>query len=91
MPISIPFLIVCVLLILFFVSSIRILKENQRAAIMRLGKFVGVCGPGIIFLIPVVDKIKVVDLNKWIPQWQGLSETELVESVKAAALSHDAS
>ncbi len=89
MPITVPFLIICVLMILFFVSSIRILKEHQRAAIIRLGKFIGVCGPGMIFLIPVVDKIKVVDLNKWIPEWQQLSETELVERVKAAALSHD--
>jgi regulator of protease activity HflC (stomatin/prohibitin superfamily) len=83
----VPFFVICGLMILFFVSSIRILKEYQRAAILRLGQFTGVCGPGIIFLIPVVDKVKVVDLNKWIPEWQALSDTELAERVKEVALS----
>ncbi len=55
---------------------------------MRLGQFLAVCGPGIIFLIPIVDKVKVVDLNKWIPEWQELSKSELDERVKAVALSH---
>jgi regulator of protease activity HflC (stomatin/prohibitin superfamily) len=85
---TIPFLVICGLLILFFVSSIRIIKEYERAAILRLGQFIAVCGPGIIFLIPILDKVKVVDLNKWVPQWQELSKTELDETVKAVALSH---
>jgi regulator of protease activity HflC (stomatin/prohibitin superfamily) len=86
MPIE--FLVICVLLILFFVSSIRIIKESQRAAILRLGQFVADCGPGIIFLIPILDKVKVVDLDKWVPEWQVLSKTELDERVKAVAISH---
>ncbi len=88
MPIPIPFIIILVLMIVFFVSSIRILKESQRAAIFRLGRFVGVGGPGIVFLIPIVEKSKVVDLNKWIPEWWELSKTELDERVKAVALSY---
>lgn len=84
----IPFLIICAFMILFFVSSIRVLRENQRAAIFRLGHFVGVCGPGIIFLIPIVDRAKIVDLNRWIPEWQDLSETVLVERIKTVALSN---
>ncbi len=88
MPIPIPFIIILVLMIVFFVSSIRILKESQRAAIFRLGQFVGVGGPGIVFLIPIVEKVKVVDLNKWVPEWQALSKTELDEKVKAVALSY---
>jgi regulator of protease activity HflC (stomatin/prohibitin superfamily) len=87
-PIPIPFIIILVLMILFFVSSIRILKESQRAAIFRLGQLVGVGGPGIVYLIPIVEKAKVVDLNKWVPEWRELSKTELEERVKAAALSH---
>jgi len=89
MPIPIPFIIIVVLMILFFVSSIRIIRESQRAAIFRLGQFVGVGGPGIVFLIPIVDKVKMVDLNKSVPEWQQLSENELYERVKAVALLHD--
>ena len=89
MPIPIPFIIILVLMIVFFVSSIRILKESQRAAIFRLGQFVGVGGPGIVYLIPMVEKAKVVDLNKWVPEWRELSKAELEERVKAVALLHD--
>ena len=70
-------------------SSIRIIKESQRAAVFRLGRFVGVGGPGIIVLIPIIDKAKLVDLSKWVPKWQQLSKIELDERVKAAALSHE--
>jgi regulator of protease activity HflC (stomatin/prohibitin superfamily) len=86
MPIPIPFIIILVLMIVFFVSSIRILKESQRAAVFRLGRFVGVGGPGIVFLIPIVERVKVVDLNKRVPEWRQLSANELDERVKAAAL-----
>lgn len=88
MPIPIPFVIILVLMIVFFVSSIRILKESQRAAVFRLGQFVGVGGPGIVYLIPMVEKAKVVDLNKWVPEWRELSKTELDERVKTVAISH---
>lgn len=44
-------------------SSIRILQEYQRAVIFRLGRAVGVKGPGLIFLIPLIDKMRRVDLR----------------------------
>jgi hypothetical protein len=36
----------------------------------------------------MVDKAEIIDLNKWIPEWQGLSEQELIERAKSVALSH---
>ncbi len=60
----IPFLVILILLIIFVVSSIRILKEHQRAAVFRLGRFIGVSGPGIIVLMPIIDNAKVIDLNQ---------------------------
>ncbi len=84
----IPFIVILVLMMLLFVSSIRVLKESQRAAIFRLGQFVGVSGPGIVFPLPIIEKVKVVDLNKSVPGWQELSKTELDERVKAVALSY---
>ncbi len=88
MPIEL--LVICVVAILFVVSSIRVLKESQRAVIFRLGQLVGVGGPGLVFLVPVVDKVKIVDLNQWVPEWQALSKTELDERVKAVVFSHQA-
>ena len=38
-------------------QMIRILREYERGVIFRLGKLVGAKGPGLIFLIPVVDRM----------------------------------
>lgn len=47
-----------------FSTAIRIVPEYARAVIFRLGRYVGVYGPGIIFVIPVIDKAVVVDLRE---------------------------
>src|SRR5437667_10813703 len=44
-------------------QSIRILREYERGIIFRLGKLQGAKGPGLIFLIPVVDRIVRMDLR----------------------------
>ncbi|HIH69841.1 slipin family protein [Methermicoccus shengliensis] len=50
-----------VLLILY--TSLRIIREYERAVIFRLGKFAGIKGPGIFFIIPLVDQVVKVDLR----------------------------
>ncbi len=52
-----------VLLILFLASAIRILNEYERGVIFRLGRLIATKGPGLIILIPVVDKMVRVDLR----------------------------
>ncbi|RME38070.1 MAG: slipin family protein [Deltaproteobacteria bacterium] len=44
-------------------SAIRILFEYERGVVFRLGRFVGVKGPGLRFIIPVVDKLVKVSLR----------------------------
>lgn len=44
-------------------SSIRILREYERAVIFTLGRFTGVKGPGLIFIFPLVQTIARVDLR----------------------------
>ncbi|MGA2177571.1 MAG: slipin family protein [Verrucomicrobiota bacterium] len=44
-------------------QAIRILREYERGVIFRLGKLLGAKGPGLIFLIPVVDRIVKIDLR----------------------------
>ena len=46
-----------VFIILLLATAIRILKEYERGVIFRLGRLVGSKGPGIIFLIPLIDKM----------------------------------
>lgn len=49
--------------VLFFSQAIRILKEYERGVIFRLGRFSGVKGPGLIILIPFIDKMEKVSLR----------------------------
>jgi regulator of protease activity HflC (stomatin/prohibitin superfamily) len=44
-------------------QMIRILREYERGVIFRLGKLLGTKGPGLIFLIPVVDRMVKLDLR----------------------------
>ena len=56
----IPFAVI--LLILIF-NTIKILNEYERAVVFRLGRFTGVRGPGLIILIPGLEKMTRVDLR----------------------------
>lgn len=51
------------IVIIILASMIRILKEYERGVIFRLGRFVSVKGPGLIFLIPMIDKMTKVSLR----------------------------
>jgi regulator of protease activity HflC (stomatin/prohibitin superfamily) len=61
MLINILFIIILAIIILS--QAIRILKEYERGVIFRLGRFSGVKGPGLILLIPVIDKMEKVSLR----------------------------
>ena len=58
-------LMVPVLLIALLIlsSAIKILREYERAVVFRLGRLVGVKGPGLVLLIPIVDKMMKVSLR----------------------------
>jgi len=58
------FWILAVVLIAFFLfSAIKILREYERGVIFRLGRVIKVKGPGLIILIPIIDKMVKVSLR----------------------------
>jgi regulator of protease activity HflC (stomatin/prohibitin superfamily) len=57
------FFVLVVFGVIIIANAIRILREYERGVIFRLGRLVGVKGPGIIFLIPLVDKMVKVSLR----------------------------
>lgn len=64
MPPSLALPITIGIIILFILANaIRILKEYERGVIFRLGRLVGTKGPGLILLIPIVDKMVKVSLR----------------------------
>jgi regulator of protease activity HflC (stomatin/prohibitin superfamily) len=58
-------IIITILVVGLFIctSAIKVLREYERGVIFRLGKLQGAKGPGIIFLIPMVDKMVRMDLR----------------------------
>lgn len=54
---------IVVLVVLFLSAAIRILNEYERGVIFRLGRVINAKGPGLIILIPVVDKMVRVSLR----------------------------
>ena len=54
---------IIVLAIIIFPQAIRVLREYERGVIFRLGKLLGSKGPGVIFLIPIVDRMVRMDLR----------------------------
>lgn len=52
-----------IVLFFFLVSALKVLKEYQRGVIFRLGKVIGLKGPGLIIVWPMIDQIRKVDLR----------------------------
>ena len=47
----------------FFITALRIVPEYQRLVVFRLGRFVKVAGPGLVYLFPFIDAAARVDLR----------------------------
>lgn len=60
---SMPVIFIIALVVMFLFSAIKILNEYERAVIFRLGRIRDVKGPGLIIIIPVIDKIVKVDMR----------------------------
>ena len=56
-------LLLLVLLVILLANAIRILREYERAVVFRLGRLIGEKGPGVILLIPLVDRMVRVSLR----------------------------
>ena len=54
---------IVVIVILLLISAIRILNEYERGVIFRLGRLIGSKGPGLVLLIPIVDRLQKISLR----------------------------
>jgi regulator of protease activity HflC (stomatin/prohibitin superfamily) len=83
---------IVVLLIIFLAlvlaSGVRILREYERGVIFRLGRLIAQKGPGLIFLIPIVDRMVRVDLRTvtlTVPPQEVISKDNVTVRVNAVA------
>lgn len=59
----VPYFAILIIAVLFLYSAIKILNEYERGVIFRLGRMIASKGPGLILLIPMIDKMVRVDLR----------------------------
>jgi regulator of protease activity HflC (stomatin/prohibitin superfamily) len=57
------YIAVLFVLLIILANAIRVLREYERAVVFRLGRLVGAKGPGIVILIPIVDRMVKVSLR----------------------------
>src|SRR4030065_488323 len=60
---SAVFVVVIIFAVIILANAIRILREYERGVVFRLGRLIAVKGPGLILLIPLVDKLVKVSLR----------------------------
>jgi regulator of protease activity HflC (stomatin/prohibitin superfamily) len=56
-------LVVVVLGVILLAASVRVLREYERAVIFRVGRLIDAKGPGLIFLIPIIDRMVRIDMR----------------------------
>ncbi|MGF1554067.1 MAG: slipin family protein [Paracoccaceae bacterium] len=64
MPVNLGIIVIAVLLVgLFLVSGFKILREYERGVLFTLGRYTKIAGPGLIFVVPVIQSLVRVDLR----------------------------
>ncbi|MDH5401223.1 MAG: slipin family protein [Candidatus Heimdallarchaeota archaeon] len=75
------------IILIIFISGIRLVKEYERVVIFRLGRFNGVKGPGLFWIIPYLDKSIKVDLRTQVidvPRQEAITKDNVPAVVNAA-------
>lgn len=57
------YLVIAVVVIILLSAALKVVQEYERGAVFRLGRFVGLRGPGLVFLIPFIERMMKVDLR----------------------------
>ena len=77
---------VALVVLMVLSSAIKIMQEYERAGIFRLGRFVGLRGPGLVIIIPFVERARKVDLRVVtmdVPQQECITLDNVTVSVDA--------
>jgi regulator of protease activity HflC (stomatin/prohibitin superfamily) len=79
---------VLVLLLLLLLAAIKVAREYERAVVFRLGRLLGVKGPGLFVLIPIIDRMMMVDLRTItlnVPPQEVITRDNVTVTVNAVA------
>jgi regulator of protease activity HflC (stomatin/prohibitin superfamily) len=85
---SVGVVVVVLFLIVILISAVKIVQEYERGVIFRLGRLQGAKGPGLFFIIPLVDRMVKVDLRVVtleIPAQEAITRDNVTLRVNAVA------
>lgn len=80
--------VIIVVLVYLLFSAVKIVQEYERGVIFRLGRLVGAKGPGLFFIIPIIDRMVKVDLRTVtldIPSQEAITKDNVTVRVNAVA------
>src|SRR3989449_9151825 len=55
--------VVGIIILIILASSIKVIREYERVVVFRLGRLIGAKGPGVIIILPVIDRFRKIDLR----------------------------
>lgn len=86
---SLPILIILLFVFLGIVrAAVKIVQEYERGVIFRLGRVIGAKGPGLFFIIPIVDRMEIVDLRVItldVPSQEAITKDNVTVRINAVA------
>jgi regulator of protease activity HflC (stomatin/prohibitin superfamily) len=62
--------------------GVRVVPEQERLALLRQGRLVGIRGPGLVWVLPLVDRAVRVNLEREVPGWRSLSPEQLAQEIE---------
>ncbi len=81
-------IIVLIIVLLFLFSAVKVAREYERGVVFRLGRLIGIKGPGLFILIPFIDKAVKVDLRTItlnVPPQEVITKDNVTVKVNAVA------
>lgn len=79
---------VFILLVITIIISLKILRGDERLVIIRVGRFFKIAGPGLVIILPFIDRGIRINLSKDFPEWRKWPKTELDEKIKLKVVDH---
>jgi regulator of protease activity HflC (stomatin/prohibitin superfamily) len=80
------YFVIAIVVIIVLSAAIKIVQEYERGGVFRLGRFVGLRGPGLVFIIPFIERMRKVDLRVItmdVPQQECMSVDNVTVTVDA--------
>ena len=62
--------------------GVHVLRDDERVALMRIGRYMGLRGPGLVVALPLIDRCPRIALDKRVPGWRGMSPERLEQAVR---------